>query len=114
LAHLPFRDEHLGDFQRAGQQRVDLLGDLDISYSTVLLAGWRGDPERALDLMNRMAASGSERGEGLAVVGVEYGKSVLYNGLAEYERAAEAATARAAPARWAYPIGRSTSWWRPR
>jgi hypothetical protein len=38
-----------------------------------------------------MAASGSERGEGLAVVGVEYGKSVLYNGLAEYERAAEAA-----------------------
>ncbi|HTY31770.1 AAA family ATPase [Mycobacterium sp.] len=88
---------HEGDLTRAealiAEEEHIQLGITQplISYSKVLLAAWRGDPERALDLMNQMAASGSDRGEGLALVGVEYATAVLYNGLADYEPALEAA-----------------------
>ncbi|MBV8181050.1 MAG: LuxR family transcriptional regulator, partial [Mycobacterium sp.] len=62
-----------------------------LQYGAVLLAAWRGDVPRATDAMDTMVANASRRGEGWALTWVEYAKSVLYNGLADYDRAAEAA-----------------------
>jgi DNA-binding CsgD family transcriptional regulator/tetratricopeptide (TPR) repeat protein len=62
-----------------------------LQYGAVLLAAWRGDLARATDVMETMVANASRRGEGWALTWVEYAKSVLYNGLADYDRAAEAA-----------------------
>ena len=61
------------------------------SYAAVLLAAWRGDAPRTADFMDQMIVSASSRGEGMALTFVEYAKAVLYNGLADYELAAEAA-----------------------
>jgi DNA-binding CsgD family transcriptional regulator/tetratricopeptide (TPR) repeat protein len=62
-----------------------------LQYGAVLLAAWRGDVPRATDLMEKMVVSAHTRGEGSALTYVDYAKSVLYNGLADYDRAAEAA-----------------------
>jgi DNA-binding CsgD family transcriptional regulator len=62
-----------------------------LQYDKVLLAACRGDAALATDRMERMVAAGSRRGEGGVFTFVDYVKSVLYNGLADYDRAAEAA-----------------------
>ncbi len=62
-----------------------------LRHAAVLLAAWRGDVPRATDLMEEMVVSASSRGEGSALTYVDYVKSVLYNGLADYDRAADAA-----------------------
>ncbi len=67
------------------------ITDRTLQYGAVLLAASRGDVPRATSLMEEMVASASGRGEGWALTYVDYAKSVLYNGLADYERAAEAA-----------------------
>ena len=78
-------------------QRIELwqVGDSSptphLRYGAVLLAAWRGDVPRATQVMDTMVANASSRGEGWALTYVDYAKSVLYNGLADYERAAEAA-----------------------
>ena len=60
-------------------------------YCTVMLAVWRGDAPRASELMDQMTASAATRGEGVALAFVDIMKAALYNGLADYSRAAEAA-----------------------
>jgi DNA-binding CsgD family transcriptional regulator len=67
------------------------IADRILKHAAVLLAAWRGDSNRAADLMEEMSTAGSRRGEGSALTYVDYAKAVLYNGLADYERAAEAA-----------------------
>ncbi len=62
-----------------------------LEYSSVLLAACRGDLSRATELIDKMVASARRRGEGWALTYVDYARSVLYNGLSDYERAAEAA-----------------------
>ena len=88
---------HEGDLDRAEaliaeEERIQIgITQPLISYSKALLAGWRGDRESAEDLMAQVYDSGSNRGEGLALVGVDYARAVLYNGLSDYERALAAA-----------------------
>ncbi|MGO9383049.1 MAG: AAA family ATPase, partial [Mycobacterium sp.] len=67
------------------------IGELILQYDAVLLAAWRGDTAHATDIFEKMIAAGYRRGEGSALSYVDFAKSVLYNGLAEYDRAAEAA-----------------------
>ena len=67
------------------------VGEISLQYDAVLLAAWRGDTAHATDLFEKMVVAGSRRGEGAALSYVEFAKSVLYNGLADYDRAAEAA-----------------------
>ncbi|OBG28537.1 AAA family ATPase [Mycobacterium sp. 852002-51057_SCH5723018] len=67
------------------------ITDRILQYGAVLLAAWRGDAPRATDLMEKMEMSARKRGEGWALTYVDYAKSVLYNGLADYDRAAGAA-----------------------
>ncbi|MGO9928426.1 MAG: LuxR C-terminal-related transcriptional regulator, partial [Mycobacterium sp.] len=62
-----------------------------LQYDKVLLAAWRGNPVHAADLFEKMAVAGFRRGEGGAFTYIAYAQSVLYNGLADYDRAAEAA-----------------------
>jgi DNA-binding CsgD family transcriptional regulator len=67
------------------------VGEISLQYDAVLLAAWRGDATHATDLFEKMIAAGSRRGEGAALSYVDFAKSVLYNGLADFDRAAEAA-----------------------
>ena len=67
------------------------VGEISLQYDAVLLAAWRGDTAHATDLFEKMVVAGSRRGEGVALTYVDFAKSVLYNSLAEYDRAAEAA-----------------------
>lgn len=60
-------------------------------YCVVMLAVWRGDAPRASELMDKMTVSAATRGEGVALAFVDLMKAALYNGLADYSRAAEAA-----------------------
>jgi ATP/maltotriose-dependent transcriptional regulator MalT len=62
-----------------------------LPYVALLLAAWRGDAPAAAELIDAMAAGASSRGEGVALTYAEYAKAVLYNGLGDYELAAEAA-----------------------
>jgi len=55
------------------------------------LAAWRGQQEVALSLVEAMTHGAEARGEGCAIAGAEYDLAVLYNGLAQYERAFDAA-----------------------
>ena len=55
------------------------------------LAAWRGQEEAALGLVEAMTHGAEARGEGCAIAGAEYDLAVLYNGLAQYERALGAA-----------------------
>ena len=55
------------------------------------LAAWRGQEEAALSLVEAMTHGAEARGEGCAIAGAEYDLAVLYNGLAQYERALDAA-----------------------
>ncbi len=67
------------------------IADRILRHAAVLLAAWRGDRDRAAELMEEMGAAGSRRGEGSALTYVDYARAVLYNGLADFDRAAEAA-----------------------
>jgi DNA-binding CsgD family transcriptional regulator len=65
--------------------------DSTMRYAAVVLAAWRGDAARTRELVEHIVAAVSNRGEGFALTYVEYTKALLYNGLADYDRAAEAA-----------------------
>ena len=55
------------------------------------LAAWRGEAPAARDLIEVLAQGAAARGEGAATTVAEYAAAILYNGLGEYELAAEAA-----------------------
>ena len=90
------------------------ITDRTLQYGAVLLAASRGDVPRATSLMKEMVASASGRGDGWALTYVDYAKSVLYNGLADYERAAEAAHKAVSANEMAHSSGRSPNWSRRR
>jgi DNA-binding CsgD family transcriptional regulator len=104
LSYLPFALAWLAVFHvRAGEfteaealiaeyENIDPgIADRILKHAAVLLAAWRGDSDRAADLMEEMSTAGSRRGEGSALTYVDYAKAVLYNGLADYERASDSA-----------------------
>jgi DNA-binding CsgD family transcriptional regulator len=86
-----------GEFAEAGSlisewQTLDPgVGEISLDYDAVLLAAWRGDVAHAAELFDKMVLAGSRRGEGVALTYADFAKSVLYNGLGDHGRAAEAA-----------------------
>jgi DNA-binding CsgD family transcriptional regulator len=56
-----------------------------------VLAAWRGDEARASELIESAVADASARGEGRAITLAECARAALYNGLARYEDALDAA-----------------------
>jgi DNA-binding CsgD family transcriptional regulator len=57
----------------------------------LLLAAWRGDVATATALIENLAEGAHSRGEGTALTYAEYARAVLYNGVADYNVAADAA-----------------------
>lgn len=66
---------------------ADAVGDLPHLYPRVHLAAMRGRRQEVLDLV----AEGTGRGTGLLTANLNWAKAVLYNGLADYPAALEAA-----------------------
>jgi hypothetical protein len=90
-------DLHAGDFNGAtalkdeGQAISAALGSAAITYSDLVLAGWRGEEAPALDLIEAGIKDAIARGEGRAIGVAEYATALLYNGLGRYETALAAA-----------------------
>ena len=90
-------DLHAGEFGEAaalideGQAISEAMGSTALSYSELVLAGWRGQEAEALDLLEASIKDVIARGEGRAIGVAEYATAVLYNGLGRYETALAAA-----------------------
>ncbi len=61
------------------------------SSASLVLAAWRGQEVRALELIEDSIREGSLRGEGRAISLAEFSRAVLYNGLGRYDAALVAA-----------------------
>jgi hypothetical protein len=62
----------------------------------LLVAAWRGDTSGAQRPLQAVAEAAATRGEGLLLAYADYAKAVLYNGLADYAPAADAAESASA------------------
>ena len=69
----------------------EAMGSAVITYTELVLAGWRGDEARALETIEAGTKDAIARGEGRAIGVAEYATAVLYNGLGRYETALAAA-----------------------
>ncbi|OBC00180.1 hypothetical protein A5784_21645 [Mycobacterium sp. 852013-50091_SCH5140682] len=101
---LPFAVDALAEFLvLAGDltQAAELMRDVDRLDPTIaaavspriamVIAASRGDAQAAEGLIRDMTYSATRRGEGWVLTNAEYARAVLYNGLADYVRAADAA-----------------------
>jgi len=61
------------------------------SRIALLVAAWRGDTSGTQGPLQALAEAAATRGEGFLLAYAEYAKAVLYNGLANYALAADAA-----------------------
>jgi DNA-binding CsgD family transcriptional regulator len=88
---------HAGEFSEAaalqdeGQAISEAMGSAAITYTDLVLAGWRGEETQALDLIEAGIKDAIARGEGRAIGVAEYATALLYNGLGRYETALAAA-----------------------
>jgi DNA-binding CsgD family transcriptional regulator len=60
-------------------------------YTSLVLAAWRGQEARALELIEASVQDATAEAEGRAIALAEYARAVLYNGLGRYEGARVAA-----------------------
>jgi DNA-binding CsgD family transcriptional regulator len=88
---------HAGEFA-AGSALIEeadaiseATGNAPLSYTSLVLAAWRGREIPALELIAGGVRSASARGEGRMIALAEYATAVLYNGLGRYEEALAAA-----------------------
>jgi DNA-binding CsgD family transcriptional regulator len=104
LSWLPFALDYLAEIQiQAGElsaaaallvegERIDPgIRAATLPYVSLLLAAWRGDAQTSAELTEEMVRGARDRGEGAALTVAEYATAVLYNGLGDYQLAAEAA-----------------------
>jgi DNA-binding CsgD family transcriptional regulator len=70
---------------------TEAIGSPPLSYTSLVLAAWRGHGAGALELIQTSIADAASRGEGRAVTLAEYATAVLYNGLGRYKDALAAA-----------------------
>jgi DNA-binding CsgD family transcriptional regulator len=107
LSSLPFPLSALAEFYvhsgdlataEAVQMEVDRI-DPRIAPSPripVLVAAWRGDTSGVEERLHVLAEAAATRGEGFLLTYADYAKAVLYNGLADYPLAADAAQSASA------------------
>jgi ATP/maltotriose-dependent transcriptional regulator MalT len=88
---------HYGDFAEAARMidEADAIaaatGHAPHKYATLVLAAWRGEADVAADIIKEARQSAVERGEVSLLGAMGYIQGVLFNGLARYEEAMEAA-----------------------
>jgi DNA-binding CsgD family transcriptional regulator len=66
-------------------------GNAPLWYTSLVLAAWRGEESRALELIRLGFNDATVRGEGRAIALAHYVTAVLYDGLGRYEDALKAA-----------------------
>jgi tetratricopeptide (TPR) repeat protein len=66
-------------------------GTARFTYTSMVLAGWRGDHDEALRLIRASVQDATARGEGRVIGLAEYATAVLHNGLGRYGDALAAA-----------------------
>src|SRR5579862_5559144 len=71
---------------------AEATGNQPVRYNDALLAVWRGQEEKATELLESTRREASARGMGRFVSSLRYLESVLGNALGRYEAAREAAT----------------------
>jgi DNA-binding CsgD family transcriptional regulator len=104
LTALPFALSYVGahqifagDFGAAEEliEEADAItaatGNARVADFSVLLAAWRGDRARTLDLRKTSIRDAAARGEGFVFEVAEWATAVLHNGLGEYREALVAA-----------------------
>jgi DNA-binding CsgD family transcriptional regulator len=69
----------------------EATGTARFTYTSMVLAGWRGDHAEALRVIRASVQDATERGEGRVIALAEYATAVLHNGLGLYEHALAAA-----------------------
>ncbi|MEW1776694.1 AAA family ATPase [Streptomyces sp. NPDC086777] len=88
---------HYGDFAEAARMidEADTIaaatGHATHKYAALVLAAWRGEADAAARIIDEARASAVERGEVSLLGAMGYIQGVLFNGLARYEEALEAA-----------------------
>jgi DNA-binding CsgD family transcriptional regulator/tetratricopeptide (TPR) repeat protein len=71
--------------------RTPLMYTSTTASAWLVLAAWRGQEVRALELIEDSIREGAVRGEGRAISLAEFSRAVLYNGLGRYDEALIAA-----------------------
>jgi DNA-binding CsgD family transcriptional regulator len=88
---------HAGEFAAAAAlvEEADRIskatGTARFTYTSMVLAGWRGDHAEALRVIRASTQDATARGEGRVIALAEYATAVLHNGLGRYEEALAAA-----------------------
>ena len=88
---------HAGEFAAAAAlvEEADAIteatSNAPLTYTSLVLAAWRGQEARALELIKASHEDATRRGEGRAIALAEYATAVLYNGLGRYQEALAAA-----------------------
>jgi DNA-binding CsgD family transcriptional regulator len=88
---------HAGEFAAASAlvEEADAIsqatGNAPVSYTSLVLAAWRGQEAPALELISEGLQGATARGEGRMVALAEYATAVLYNGLGRYDESLAAA-----------------------
>jgi DNA-binding CsgD family transcriptional regulator len=84
---------HAGEFAAASalleeaEVITNATGNAPLSYTSLVLAAWRGEETRASELIEAGIQEATARGEGRAIGLAGYVTAVLYNGLGRYEPA---------------------------
>lgn len=97
LAYLAGLHVHAGEFGIAAAliEESDSItkatGNAPLEYTSLLLAGWRGDEHYATTLIDTAVRDATARGEGRVIGLAGHVTAVLYNGLGHYEAALAAA-----------------------
>jgi DNA-binding CsgD family transcriptional regulator/tetratricopeptide (TPR) repeat protein len=98
LTYRAIVDVHSGEFDAAealvgnADAFAEAAGQPPFAYTSLILAAWRGQETRALDLLDAAREDASRRGEGVTLTTASYAAALLYNGLGRYEDAWEAAS----------------------
>ncbi|WP_031517444.1 ATP-binding protein [Streptomyces sp. NRRL F-5123] len=88
---------HYGDFAEAARMideadaLADATGHAPHKYATLVLAAWRGEADVAAGIIEEARQRADQRGEVSLLGAMGYIQGVLFNGLARYEEALEAA-----------------------
>jgi DNA-binding CsgD family transcriptional regulator len=69
----------------------DATSSAPVTYTSLVLAAWRGQEARALEMAEACIEDATAEGESAAIAVAEYARAVLYNGLGRYQAAHAAA-----------------------
>lgn len=93
LTHRALFQVHTGDFDTAAAL-VDEAGVITAAagpapsrHVAAIVAAWRGEESRAVEVLDGVHEEADEHGDGIAVAAAHFAEALLYNGLCRYEEA---------------------------